>query len=386
MMLVKQRETARHLLIEEGLPTKKTEQWHYTNLKNILGSFNFATDAVVLPSAEIELGAELILTNGILTQLPNEPHVACARLTHISERKFNERNLSKDSIGQINTACFTDGASVDISKSLTSPMIINNKFSNTQSHTRLAINIESDATATIIEHHIASNESELSTSVCDINIGENATLNYIVLHRHQMNIVELRQLHASLAKAAQFNLYVVNIDSQAKLRRQELNVSLFGSGADFQLRSINLLEQKAHNDIIMDVRHLAPDTSSKEILRNVVRDSATGVFQGIIRVDQIAQKTDAKMSCNTLVLSDEASFSAKPELEIFADDVACGHGATVAPINSDFLFYLAARGIDLEIAKDILIKAFTQELLSEDKAIAELLSRYIDNEPKQGIS
>src|SRR5690606_10007576 len=123
----------------------------------------------------------------------------------------------------------------------------------------------------------------------------------------------------------------------------------------------NLIAGEEHSDITMVLDHLAPDTYSTETIRNIVTGRADGVFQGMIRVAQKAQKTDAKMACNTLLLTDEGSFSTKPELEIFADDVACGHGATVTEIEKAHLFYLMARGIDEKSARGLLVKAFLAE-------------------------
>jgi Fe-S cluster assembly protein SufD len=130
----------------------------------------------------------------------------------------------------------------------------------------------------------------------------------------------------------------------------------------------------------MVLDHIAPGTESTETIRNVVTGRAEGVFQGQIRVDREAQKTDAKMACNTLLLSDEGSFSAKPELEIFADDVACGHGATVAEIDENHLFYLMARGIDEKTARGLLVKAFLAEVIEEleDEALIEALEAKLD--------
>lgn len=111
--------------------------------------------------------------------------------------------------------------------------------------------------------------------------------------------------------------------------------------------------------------HDVPHTTSTEVIRNVVLDRAKGVFQGQIRVAPDAQKTDARMACNTLLLSDDADFSAKPELEIFADDVQCGHGATVIDINATQLFYLRARGIPENKARAMMVNAFVDEIVEE---------------------
>jgi len=127
--------------------------------------------------------------------------------------------------------------------------------------------------------------------------------------------------------------------------------------------------------------HAVPNTTSRELIRNIVTGRAHGVFQGRINVHQIAQKTDAKMACNTLLLSDDGEFSTKPELEIFADDVACGHGATVTEIDKNHLFYLMARGIDEKTARGLLVKAFLAEVIEELEVepVVEALERRLDD-------
>ncbi|MIL09975.1 Fe-S cluster assembly protein SufD, partial [Salmonella enterica subsp. enterica] len=158
-------------------------------------------------------------------------------------------------------------------------------------------------------------------------------------------------------------LFVMN--EGGKLVRQEVRVRTTGEGADFQLRGVNLLAGDVHNDVTMVLDHAVPHTTSRELVRNVVMHRAHGVFQGRINVHQPAQKTDAKMACNTLLLSDDAEFDTKPELEIFADDVVCGHGATVTEIDKNHLFYLMARGVDEKSARGLLIKAFVAEAIEE---------------------
>ena len=147
------------------------------------------------------------------------------------------------------------------------------------------------------------------------------------------------------------------------------------------MRCVNLLAGDCHNDVTMVLDHIAPATDSVEIVRNVVMDRAQGVFQGQIRVAREAQKTDARMACNSLLLSDDAGYSAKPELEIFADDVACGHGATVAEIDHDHLFYLMSRGVPEREANGLLIKAFVAEIIEEldDEALIEMLEHKLES-------
>ncbi len=151
--------------------------------------------------------------------------------------------------------------------------------------------------------------------------------------------------------------------------------------AVFTLRGVNLLAGDTHTDVTMVLDHAVPETTSTEIIRNVVTGRARGVFQGRINVAKYAQKTDAKMACNTLLLSDEGEFSTKPELEIFADDVQCGHGATVTEIDHNHLFYLMARGIDEKTARGLLVKAFVAEVIEdlEDEALVEALEAMLDD-------
>jgi Fe-S cluster assembly protein SufD len=163
--------------------------------------------------------------------------------------------------------------------------------------------------------------------------------------------------------------------------RQEIIGEVIGEGADFQLRGVNLLAGDTHTDVTMVLDHKVPHTTSEEIVRNVVMDKSQGAFQGQIKVHKRAQKTDARMACNTLLLSDEGGFSTKPELEIFADDVQCGHGATVAEIDHNHLFYMMSRGISDKDARRLLVKAFVREIIEdlEDETLVEALEDKLDH-------
>ena len=187
----------------------------------------------------------------------------------------------------------------------------------------------------------------------------------------------LGQIRVKLAKEAKLRLFVIN--AGGKLVRQELRIEVEGEGADLTLRGVNLLGGESHTDVTLVLGHNVPHTTSTEIIRNVVFDRASGAFQGMIRVAPDAQKTDAKMACNTLLLSENGDFSAKPELEIFADDVVCGHGATVADIDRNHLFYMMARGVQEKKARAMLVNAFVAEIVEEleDEKLVEALEGVI---------
>jgi Fe-S cluster assembly protein SufD len=227
-------------------------------------------------------------------------------------------------------------------------------------HALNRVQVGDGAKCTIIER---AHGGGLSSTISHLKIGSNAEVTYILLQETADDAVHMARIAAEIGSGAKLMLLVVN--TGGGVVRREIDVTVAGENSDFRLRGMNLLSGSRHVDVTMVVRHLVEHTSSTEFMRNVVTGAAKGVFQGQIKVDAIAQKTDARMACNTLLLSDEAEFLAKPELEIFADDVACGHGATVAEINKDHLFYLMARGVPAVEARAMLVKAFISELLDE---------------------
>ena len=285
-----------------------------------------------------------------------------------------------DAIGRINGAFVRDGFVLDLADgtALEAPLEIQTIQNAGQTHTRFPATFGANTRATVIERHVAGGENAaFVTTVSDIALAEGAEITWIILQAQGAADTHLGQIRITLGTDAKLRLYVVN--AGGKLVRQEIHVVVAGEGSDLTLRGINLLGGETHNDVTFTVGHDVPNTTSSEVIRNVIFDRARGVFQGQIRVAPDAQKTDAKMSCNTLLLSDEADFSAKPELEIFADDVQCGHGATVIDIDHTQLFYLMARGIPENKARAMLVNAFVAEIVEEleDEPLVEALEGVI---------
>ncbi|MEN0088228.1 MAG: SufD family Fe-S cluster assembly protein, partial [Pseudomonadota bacterium] len=171
---------------------------------------------------------------------------------------------------------------------------------------------EEGANVTFIERQVGA--GGLGTSVTHLQVGPKSNVTYIVVQQTSVASTHLAQINATIAEDAKLTIFVLN--AGGSLVRQEVRVSVEGEGADFQLRGVNLIGEGQHVDVTMDLKHLVPNTTSEEIIRNIVAGKGHGVFQGRIAVDRIAQKTDAKMACNTLLLTDEGDFSTKPELEI----------------------------------------------------------------------
>jgi Fe-S cluster assembly protein SufD len=288
---------------------------------------------------------------------------------------------SDDLIGQLNGAFVGDGYRFAIAddQAIEEIIEIQSVQSGGQVHNRFVAEFGANAKATVVERHLGDTTvAGLSTSVTTLALAEGAEVTWIILQGCGEDDQHLGQLTAELGAGATLKVYVIN--AGGKLVRQELHVDVAGEGAHFDLRCVNLLAGNSHTDVTLTLGHNVPNTTSSEIVRNVVLDRARGVFQGQIRVAQVAQKTDAQMACNTLLLSDDGEFAAKPELEIFADDVICAHGATVIDIDHNHLFYLMARGISEKSARGLLVNGFVDELIDEldNEELVEALEGLIE--------
>lgn len=366
------REKAIKLFQTSRLPSRKIENWHYTNLRTLLKSvsdFSKEYDEQFVPGLLSE-NIVFSIKNGKTFTQSTEENIIATRLADALEEnsvKIDQIISKEDFVGQLNTAFVTDGWLLNIPENtkLRLPIELQNIQMGGQSHIFSNVKIDKNSQAVFIERQIGNDKDTFVSSVYSLNVAANSDVTWILIRDRGLNSTQFGKFRAVLDQGAKLSLYVINIGSQ--LNRQEIDVELQGADSDFQLRAINLLSGETHSDITMNVRHLEENSTSTEIIRNVVTDKAVGVFQGMIGVAQKAQKTDARMACNSLILSDDAEFNAKPELEIFADDVACGHGATVASIHHDHLFYLMARGIPFKTARALLIKGFVSELIDDIK-------------------
>ncbi len=380
------RDTLVHELKTAGLPTRRVESWHYTDLRTLLRAVP-ATD----PSAFADRVEALVAGTTVLSVRNGHADLKGNAPEGVTIRSYTDSLLdgsaaaglavlgSDDAIGRINGGLVRGGLELAIAEGteLEDPLEIQLVQSLGQAHTRFPVSFGANTKATVIERHLSTNAAEsLISSVSDITVGEGADITWIILQQQGAADTHLGQIRFDLANDAKLHLFLIN--AGGKLVRQEIHGKTSGEGADFKLRGINLLGGESHTDVTFTLGHNVPHTTSTEIIRNVVFDRAKGVFQGKILVAKDAQKTDAKMACNTLLLSDDADLSAKP-LEIFADDVQCGHGATVADIDHTQLFYLMARGIPENKARAMLVNAFVAEIVEEldDEPLVEALESVI---------
>ncbi|EFL90126.1 Fe-S cluster assembly protein SufD [Ahrensia sp. R2A130] len=375
-----------------GLPTRRVEYYHYTDLRALLkGGFEpaapvseevardagkpyprLASDACVLHFRDgyyHDFGEALPAGISVTDGLPEAPSATS----------------NADATSLINAAVAIGGVTVEIADGVEVDRVLGlahaqTGAANTASGTRFAVNAGAGSKATVIERACGPNgNGYLNSSHVDITVGEGATLTYILSIEEGDAASRMGRLTVDLGKDATINLFVLN--AGGKLVRQEIVFDCRGEGGHVEIAGINLVGGEAHIDVTSTINHHVANTTANELFRNVCTGRGRGVFQGQINVAQPAQLTDAKMACNTLLLSDDCDFSAKPELEIFADDVQCGHGATVTDLEPSYLFYLMARGISETRARRLLIKAFVAEAFEpmEDEKLEEALEARMDD-------
>ncbi len=240
--------------------------------------------------------------------------------------------------------------------------------------TRNVVEIGANASIRLVESHRGSaGVAYQVNTLTELDIGRGARVLWTRLQTESETAQHLASFVARLADDA--TLDHLSVNRGAGLARWQGFVTIGGRRAKAGFYGATMLTDSEHGDTMLVVKHTAPDSVSNELFKNVVDGKATGAFQGMIAVEQQAQKTDAKMMTRTLLLSDEAQFASKPELEIFADDVRCGHGATAGNIDPTMLFYLMARGLPRAEAERLLIEAFLDDAIDAagDEAIGAAL-------------
>ncbi len=228
---------------------------------------------------------------------------------------------------------------------------------------RVQLIVHEGARATVLERWAPDAAGDAAAGLSwDIGVAQGGRLERVVLAASYGGIV-LSDAHIRVMADAAFHQTMLSFG--ARLSRLETHVAISGEGAEVVLNGASLLAGEAHADHTTLVSHLAPGAVTRETFRSVVTDAATGVFQGKIKVDRIAQETDARMNHGALLLSENAGVNAKPELEIYADNVQCAHGNTAGALDADALHYMRARGLPEARAKALLVEAFVGEVLDE---------------------
>lgn len=344
------------------LPNRRMEDWRWTDLRQLIDKPYPPRQKVAAKKDDVERLLASSLFSG----------VAATRMVFVNGEY--DKALSKqangwvestaelsDPVNLMNVAFATDGARLRIEGNVDTPIelvFIATDAAPRTVATRNVIEIADDASATVIETHLGEG-SYLSNVVTEIRIGHNARLDRVKVELESHDAVHLAHCHVIGGQNVTFRDFTLT--TGAKLNRQNGTFRFIGEFADAKISGAYLLAGKQHADTALIVDHEVPNCASRELFKCVMDDHARGIFQGKVIVRPGAQKTDGKQSSHALLLTETAEFDAKPELEIYADDVACGHGATSGDLNHDHVFYLKSRGIPEAEAKALLIAAFVGE-------------------------
>jgi Fe-S cluster assembly protein SufD len=383
-----------------GLPHRRIEDWKYTDLRVLMREvlpLAAAPDAAALKRAGVALklhaieGARrLVLVDGVfaakLSDTGNpEQGLGIRTLREVldaGDPALHAQLLAPDSsevMVALNSAMMTDGLVIEVADGavLTQPLHIVHIASGTAPaamFTRSLLRLGKAAGATLVESYIAA-EGAKNYQVHDsllLAIGDDARLDHVRLIEDSREAFNISSSVVTLGAKAHFNTF--GMTSGSHVSRYQAVIAFAGEGSRVETNGVNLLNGRQHADSTLFLDHAVPNCASREIFRAVVDDRGHSVFQGRIIVRPKAQKTDAKMMTRALLLSDEAEADNKPELEIFADDVTCGHGATTGALDESLLFYLRARGLSEKEAQALLIQAFVGEAIESiaNDALREL--------------
>jgi Fe-S cluster assembly protein SufD len=371
-----------------GLPHRRVEEWKYTDLRALIreakpiagapdGGAKARAKAAGLLIGDMDARRIVFVDGAFVPELSDLAGLSAGlSIRSMAQALAAGDALLAEHLGKVlpaddegvvalNTALMRDGAVIQVAKDATVERPIHLVFAATGEKaasvfTRSLVVIEQGARAMLVESHDASAGHQINTAL-ELVVGDNAHVDHIKITSGPSDLVHVSSLMAAIGAHARFNDFAFNIGGGVV--RNQTFVRFDGEGTHAGLRGASLLNGKQHVDSTLVVDHKAPGCQSREAFATVLDDESRGVFQGKIVVRPHAQKTDARMMTRALLLSDEAEADNKPELEIFADDVQCGHGATSGALDAGLKFYLMARGIPEIEAEALLVQAFVGEAI-----------------------
>lgn len=396
------RQTSRAIVASQGLPGRKVEAWKYTSL-NALAKTPFVPAAKVgdvdvqsLPinAPRLEGATTLVFVNGSFrADLSGslDDLGAGVSLSLLSESlKRSDADLKpvlgacadpgSSFISALNTAYMEEGVllRVEANVSLARPIyVLSIGASGAESgayHPRIALSLGAGATATVVEAHIGlPGQSYLSNPVTEVVLERDAALKHYTLVSEDSDAYHLGRTAVAQDAKSRYESFVLSLGGA--LVRREVAVRLDEAEASAVVDGAYGLSGKQHSDISSEILHLAPDTNSNQTVKGVLGGESRGVFQGRVHVARVAQRTDGRQLHKALLLNRGPEVNCKPELEIYADDVQCAHGATTGEMDENHVFYLMSRGIDEETAHAMLIEGFLDDVIFDisDDAVKDLV-------------
>jgi Fe-S cluster assembly protein SufD len=365
-----------------GLPTTRQESWKYTRLTG-LERREFALPAAdagapELTGVSLEGAHRMVFVNGHfradlsdLGRLPNG--VRCVSLAAALDAgdpalqpSFTASADEQDPFVALNTAYMGDGVLLELAEGcvLEAPLqllFVAGAGQDYVSHLRNVVVAGAHSQATLVEAYVAPEGGSYFTNACtDLRLAPGARIDHVRLQDEDESAFHIGRVRADTGRDAWYRSQVFSLGAQ--LARADLDVRL-ASGAECHLDGLYLAGKRQHVDHQTRIDHAEPHATSSQLYKGILDGAARAVFSGTVHVREDAQKTDAKQMNRNLLLSSRAEVDAKPQLEIYADDVKCAHGATVGQLDPKELFYLRSRGLDEHDARQLLIHAFANDLV-----------------------
>jgi Fe-S cluster assembly protein SufD len=377
---------------EQGFPTLRDEDWRFTNVAPIAQrSFQPMSDSNGAHVSVEDLeqfsfsqlpGSRLVFVNGHyapslskVTGLPAGVKAGNLIAMLPSQAAFLERHFARyaatggNAFTALNQAFFQDGGFVHVPNGVTVEEPIQLVFVATTKQAGATISprnlviAEANSKVTVIENYVSlGGAGYFTNAVTEIVVRDNAMLELLKVQDEAPDAFHVATIHGQFGRTSKASVHSFALGS--KLSRNNIRAKLAGEGLECILNGLYVTKDEQLADHHMIVEHAEPHCASHEYFNGILDDRSRGVFHGRILVQRIAQKTDAKQTNKNLLLSDDATADTKPQLEIYADDVKCTHGATIGQLNDESIFYLRSRGIDTQTARRMLIHAFAGEIIA----------------------
>ena len=377
------RDAAAALFEAHGLPSRKDEEWRFTDLRP-LADVSFQEPLTEVSTAPI-LGplpdlSRLVLVHGRFQPELSTPPAGLEVERFAADARFGVE--ASRPVVALNAMLAEDGLRLRVPPGVDAGTVVllslaPDEHRPTDFHPRHAVEVGAGARLTLVEI-CRGVGTYLHNAVFEVSVAEGGALTHVRMQEESAEAYHLSTTFATVAGGGTYDSFVLTLG--AKLARSEIHARLTGAGAAVHLNGAQLLTGQQHGDITTVVSHDAPGCASRQTVKHVVDGRARGVFQGKIEVARAAQKTDGYQMNQALLLSPKAEIDCKPQLEIYADDVKCSHGATVGELDADQLFYLRSRGVPMEAARAILVRAFLTEALDgvRDEAARGMLEQAIE--------
>ena len=389
------RENAMARFEDVGFPTVKDEEWKYTNVATIARTDFSLWQPSDTNTAKLELGdfgleetrdSQLVFVNGVfraeLSSVTGLAEVAAGDLSlAINDERYSEvarthlaRHADVETNGfvALNTAFTSQGAFVYIPKGVAvkSPLhllfLTDPSFKNKASFPRVLVVAEENSEVTLIENYLSTHEAPYFTNaVVEVVLKSGARVEHYKVQRESTEAFHIATTAADLGANSSYNATTITFGAQ--LSRHDIQVTMDNEGAECWVDGLYLVAGNQHTDTHSVIDHRKPHCTSHQLYKGILDGQSRAVFNGKIFVRHDAQKTDAMQTNKNLLLSNEARVDTKPQLEILADDVKCAHGAAVGQIDDEELFYLKARGIHPDLARNLLTYGFAEEVIDKIK-------------------